>query len=108
MTKYIPMYDDGRRKIIEYNTDNGFEVYTHGWGKSIFIYHHSVIVSEAYDTLKAAVRAWGEWSSLPVMLPDGSTIVPSEYLHPGYIESPFQMWNPGVVELWPGEVGYAH
>lgn len=106
--KYIPTYnaETRRREIWEYDTKHGFDAYQGHYGTEYFIWHRSLIVCNAFDTVEEAVKSFGEWSEVYIVLPDGREVQPATFLHPGYAPSPFIMWHPGVVELWPGEPGY--
>ena len=93
--KYIPSMEGTMRTVMEYDTENGFDVLAPDF---ILIHHRAVIVSSAYDTLDAALKAWGEWSKVPVRLPDGTVESPMEHFHREDI-SPFMFWHPGVTEV---------
>ena len=97
-TKYIPCMDGTRRTIMEYDTEKGFDQKS---TTCIFIFHRSLIVSAAYDTLDAALKSWGEWSEKPVRLPDGTDVAPVERFHPkeAVWMTILKPWHPGVTEV---------
>lgn len=83
--KYIPLMERGRPTIMEYGTGNGYREC--GPGK-ILIYHGSMVVEQAFDTLDEAMSSWGEWSTIPVRLPDGTEKSPMKYFN-----QPTNVWE---------------
>lgn len=98
--KYIAYMDGWQRAIMKYDTVNGYDEYR---PHIIFIYHRSITVSNAFDTLDDAMRQWGEWSTKPVRLPDGKLISPAAYFGAGTLDEILKPWNPNCIEVWPGE-----
>ena len=96
--KYIPCVEGARRFIMEYDTENGFDVKGE---QCIFIYHRTLIVSGAYDSVEEALQhGFGRWSKNPVEMPDGSMIAPMEYFYPEeyMMQAILKPWHPGVTE----------
>lgn len=97
-TKYIPCVDGAKRFIMEYDTNNGFDVRGE---RDIFIFHHSLIVSGAYDSEEEALKhGFGCSSMKPVEMPDGRLISPMEYFYPKeyLLQDILKPWHPGVTE----------
>ena len=107
MLKYYLSYDRVRNngpvqmQVVPYDPAQGVRIV----GKTIFLYHGSLIVSGLFDTVKEALADLGTYSK-PTRLPDGSSVIPAVANGHKRDDSPFQRWHPGVQELWPGDPGW--
>lgn len=91
--RYVFAYDEekhGKAQIINDHT--------------VFLYHRSIIVNAVYNTEAEALKAWGEWSTKPVIMPDGSEVIPAYFFGHGNIYNVFIPWACVRGEKWPGEV----
>lgn len=98
---YNPTED--KRYVLTYNEEK------HGKAQvvnnhTVFLYHRSIIVNAVYNTEAEALKAWGEWSVKPVILPDGEEIIPAYFFGHGNIYNVFISWACVWGEKWPGEV----
>ena len=73
-------------------------------GHTVFLYHRSIIVDDVYNTEAEALKAWGEWSTKPVVMPDGEEVIPAYFFGHGNIYNIFIPWACVQGEKWPGEV----
>ena len=91
--RYVLAYDEekcGKAQIVNDHT--------------VFLYHRSIIINAVYNTEAEALKAWGEWSVKPVILPDGEEINPAYFFGHGNIYNVFISWAYVRGEKWPGEV----
>lgn len=91
--RYVSAYDEekhGKAQVIDNHT--------------VFLYHRSIIVNAVYNTEAEALKAWGEWSIKPVIMPDGEKIIPEYFFGHGNIYNIFIPWTCVQGEKWPGEV----
>lgn len=102
---YYINYDpaEGKRYVSTYNEEK------HGKAQvvndhTVFLYHRSIIVDAVYNTEAEALKAWGEWSVKPVIMPDGEEIIPAYFFSHGNIYNIFIPWACVQGEKWPGEV----
>lgn len=51
-----------------------------------------------------ALKAWGEWSVKPVIMPDGEEVIPAYFFGHENIYNVFIPWACVQGEKWPGEV----
>lgn len=94
---------EGKRYVLTYNEEK------HGKAQvinnhTVFLYHRSIIVDAVYNTEAEALKAWGEWSAKPVIMPDGEEIIPAYFFGHGNIYNIFIPWACVQGEKWPGEV----
>ena len=102
--KYYASFENGKSHIKEYDEANGVR---HLNSTTLAIYHSSVLVNELFDTLDECIRDFGGYSK-PVVLPDGSEIIPNAINFPNDFNAQCEAaglfrWHPGIVEQWPGE-----
>lgn len=71
---------------------------------TVFLYHRSIIVNAVYNTEAEALKACGEWSVKPVIMPNGEEIIPAYFFGHGNIYNVFIPWACVQSEKWPGEV----
>ena len=91
--RYVLTYDDekhGKAQAVNNHT--------------VFLYHRSIIVSAIYKTEAEALKTWGEWSTKPVIMPDGREVIPAYFFGHGNIYNVFIPWACVQGEKWPGEV----
>ncbi len=105
--KYYASFENGKSHIKEYDESNGIRRLN---ATTVAIYHSSVLVSELFDTLDECIRDFGGYSK-PVVLPDGTEIIPSAVNFPNDFNAQCEAiglfrWHPGITEIWPGEEGY--
>lgn len=91
--RYVLAYDEekhGKAQIVNNHT--------------VFLFHRSIIVSAVYNTEIEVLKAWGEYSTKPVTMPDGEEIIPAYFFGHGNIYNIFIPWTCIQGEKWPGEV----
>lgn len=91
--RYVLTYDEekyGKAQVINDHT--------------VFLFHRSIIVSAIYNTEVEAMKALGEWSVKPVIMPNGEEIIPAYFFGHGNIYNVFIPWACVQCEKWPGEV----
>ena len=93
--RYVLAYDEekyGKAQVVNDHT--------------VFLFHRSIIVSAVYNTEVEAMKAWGEWSIKPVIMPNGEEIIPAYFFGHGniYDYDVFIPWACVQGEKWPGEV----
>lgn len=91
--RYVLTYDEekhGKAQVVN--------------GHTVFLYHRSIIVDAVYNTEAEALKAWGEWSTKPVVMPDGEETIPAYFFGHGNIYNVFIPWTCVQGEKWPGEV----
>lgn len=91
--RYILAYDEekhGKAQVVNDHT--------------VLLYHRSIIVNAVYNTEAEALKAWGEWSVKPVIMPDEEEIIPAYFFEHGNIYNVFIPWAYVQGEKWPGEV----
>ena len=94
---------EGKRYVLTYNEEK------HGKAQvvnnhTVFLYHRSIITNAIYNTEAEALKAWGEYSEKPVIMPDGEEIIPAYFFGHGNIYNIFIPWACVQGEKWPGEV----
>ena len=100
---YYGEYSNGRRYVRAYDEKK------HGTprivGKSAFLYHSAVIMSECniFTTEEDALASWGKYSNKPVIMPDGREVTPAQYFGNDTASDVFIPWDMVRGELWPGE-----
>ena len=102
MIYYYNSFENGKRRVIKYdeNISGPAQVYN---SSTVFLYHRSVITSAIYNSEAEALKAWGEWSVKPVIMPDGEETIPAYFFGHGNIYNVFIPWTCVRGELWPGE-----
>lgn len=91
--RYVLAYDEekhGKAQVVNDHT--------------VFLFHRSIIVNAVYNTEDEALKAWGEWSVKPVIMPDGEETIPAYFFGHGNIYNVFIPWICVRGEKWPGEV----
>ena len=91
--RYVLAYDEakhGKAQVVN--------------GHTVFLYHRSIIVDAVYNTEAEALKAWGEWSTKPVVMPDEEEIIPAYFFGHGNIYNVFISWACVQGEKWTGEV----
>ena len=79
--RYVLAYDEekhGKAQVVN--------------GHTVFLYHRSIIVDAVYNTEAEALKAWGGWSTKPVVMPDGEEIIPAYFFGHGNIYNIFIPW----------------
>ena len=99
---YYGEYSNGRRYVRAYDEEK------HGKAQivndhTVFLYHRSIITNAIYNTEAEALKAWGEWSVKPVIMPDGREVTPAQYFGNDTAADVFIPWDMVRGELWPGE-----
>lgn len=90
--RYVSAYDEekhGKAQVVN--------------GHTVFLYYRSIIVDAVYNTEAEALKAWGEYSTKPVIMPDGEEIIPAYFFGHGNIYNVFIPWACVRGEKWPGE-----
>ena len=90
--RYVRAYDEekhGKAQVVDDHT--------------VFLYHRAIITNAIYNTEAEALQAWGKYSRIPVIMPDGAEAIPAQYFDTDTPESVFIPWNMVRGELWPGE-----
>lgn len=100
-TSYNPA--ENKRYVLAYDEEK------HGKAQvinnyTVFLYHRSIIVNAVYNAEVEALKAWGEWSVKPVIMPNGEEIIPAYFFGHGNIYNVFIPWSCVQGEKWPGEV----
>ena len=91
--RYVLTYDEekhGKAQVVNDHT--------------VFLYHRSIIVDAVYNTEAEALKVWGEWSTKPVVMPNGEETIPAYFFGHGNIYNIFVPWACVRGEKWPGEV----
>ena len=91
--RYVLAYDEekhGKAQVVN--------------GHTVLLYYRSIIVDAVYNTEAEALKAWGEWSTKPVVMPDGEETIPAYFFGHGNIYNVFIPWACVQGEKWPGEV----
>lgn len=76
--RYVLAYDEGKHGKAQVVN-----------GHTVFLYHRSIIVDAVYNTEAEALKAWGEWSVKPVIMPDGEETIPAYFFGHGNIYNVF-------------------
>lgn len=100
---YYNEYSNGRRYVRAYDEEkNGAPRIAR---KLAFLHHGAVSVNaeNIFTTEEAALASWGEYSRIPVIMPDGEEAIPAQYFGTDTPESVFIPWSMVRGELWPGE-----
>jgi hypothetical protein len=90
--RYVLAYDEekhGKAQVVNDHT--------------VFLYYRSIIVDAVYNTEAEALKAWGEWSTKPVVMPDGKETIPAYFFGHENIYNVFIPWTWVQGEKWPGE-----
>ena len=100
-------FHEGKRMVVVYDSKHGVRpIPSTMFPNQAIIYAGSLIVNELFKKLEDAIKAWGEFSLTPVLLPNGDYICPMEYFHADRYaaENVLKPYNPAVCrEFWPGE-----
>lgn len=91
--RYVLAYDEEKYRKAQIINDH-----------TVFLYHRSIIVNAVYNTEAEALKAWGEWSVKPVIMPDGEEVIPAYFFGHENIYNVFIPWACVQGEKWPGEV----
>ena len=100
---YYGEYLNGRRYVRAYDEKK------HGAprivGNTVFLYHNTICGSAdgIFTTEEAALASWGKYSMIPVVMPDGGEVIPTQYFGNDTPGSVFIPWSMVRGELWPGE-----
>ena len=100
---YYGEYLNGRRYLRAYDEEK------HGAprfvGNTVFLYHNTICGSAdgIFPTEEAALAAWGKYSMIPVIMPDGGEVTPAQYFGNDTTADVFIPWDMVRGELWPGE-----
>lgn len=94
---------EGKRYVLPYDEEK------HGKAQvindhTVFLFHRSIIVNTVFNTEVEALKAWGEYSTKPVTMPDGEEVIPAYFFGHGNIYNIFIPWTYVQGEKWPGEV----
>lgn len=100
-TNYNPV--ENKRYVLAYDEEKHGKAQVIN-GYTVFLYHRSIIVNAVYNTEAEALKAWGEWSVKPVVMPDGKETIPAYFFGHGNIYNVFISWACVQGEKWPGEV----
>lgn len=102
MIYYYNSFENGKRCVIKYdeNISGPAQVYN---SHTVFLYHRSVITSTIYNSEAEALKSWGKYSLKPVIMPDGSEVVPVRYFNASLFDDIFIPYDMIRGELWPGE-----
>ena len=66
--RYVLAYDEERHGKAQVINDH-----------TVFLYHRSKIVNAVFNTKAEALKAWGEYSEKPVIMPDGREEIPAHF-----------------------------
>ena len=100
---YYGEYSNGRRYVRAYDEEKyGASRIV---GNTVFLYHNTVCGSAdgIFSTEEEALASWGKYSNKPVIMPDGSDVIPAQYFGNDTPESVFIPWDMVRGELWTGE-----
>ena len=100
MIYYYNSFEDGKRRVIKY--DENISGNIKRCGKRIFLYHNAISIAEIFDSLDKAIKAWGEYKTYEIILPDGTITTPAKYFNKN-INDVFIPYSMVHGELWPGE-----
>ena len=102
MIYYYNSFENGKRRVIKYdeNISGPAQVYNN---YTVFLYHRAVITSTIYNSETEALESWGKYSWKPVIMPDGSEVVPVRYFHVSLFNDVLVPYSMIDGELWPGE-----
>lgn len=98
---YNPAED--KRYVLAYDEEKHGKAQVVG-DHTVFLYHRSIIVDAVYNTEAEALKAWGEWSTKPVVMPDGEEVIPADFFGHENIYNVFIPWSCVRGEKWPGDV----
>ena len=102
MIYYYNSFENGKRRVIKYDEDISGPVQVYN-SYTVFLYHRSVITSAIYNSEVEALASWGKYSRKPVIMPDGSEVVPVRYFNESLFDDIFIPYSMVRGELWPGE-----
>lgn len=95
--EYNPATDT--RRVVAYDDERHGIRYAAG---RVWLYNSAVCVRAVYDMPEGALQAWGEDSSKPVVMPDGSIVRPVDFFHPDQAaRDVFVLWSDIRGELMP-------
>lgn len=100
MIYYYNSFEDGERRVIKY--DANISGHIRHCGKRILLYHNAVSVTEIFNSLDEAIKAWGEYKTYEIILPDGTITTPAKHFNKN-INDVFIPYSMVHGELWPGE-----
>ena len=100
MIYYYNSFEAGNRYVIKY--DENINGNIKRCGKRIFLYHNAISVAEIFNSLDAAIKAWGEYKTYEIILPDGTITTPARYFNKN-IDDVFIPYDMIRGELWLGE-----
>lgn len=100
MIYYYNSFENGKRRVIKYDENISGKV--RHCGKRILLYHNAVSVAEIFNSLDEAIKAWGEYKTYEIMLPDGTMTTPAKHFNKN-INDVFIPYSMVRGELWPGE-----
>lgn len=99
---YYCSYSNGRRYVRAYD-DKKYGVFCVVFVSITFFYHNFIMVSRVFESERAALSWWGEWSEKPVVMPDGREVVPAWEFGHDTIDNVFIPWGAVHGEKWPRE-----
>ena len=104
MIYYYNSFENGKRRIIKYDEDiNGKVRYCKtGMSERYFLYHNASSIGAIFKSLDEAIKAWGEYKTYEIILPDGTITTPAKYFNKN-IDDVFIPYSMVRGELWPGE-----
>ena len=100
MVYYYNSFENGKRRVIKYDEDISGNIKR--CGKRIFLYHNAISIAEIFNSLHEAIKAWGEYKTCEIILPDSTITTPSKYINKN-IDDVVRAYSMVSGELWPGE-----
>ena len=104
MIYYYNSFENGKRRVIKYDEDISGKVRycKTGMSERYFLYHNAGSVGAIFNSLDEAIKAWGEYKTYEIILPDGTMTTPARYFNKN-INDVFIPYSMVRGELWPGE-----